>query len=467
MATEIKMPQLGESVTEGTIGKWLKQPGDHVEKYEALLEVTTDKVDTEVPSPVDGILREIAVPEGTTVRVGTLLAVLDDAPGDGAVERNGDGANARQGDKQSGRQGDGQSAPVSLSPDLPVSPANTFVSPVVARLAAEHSLDLSRIAGTGQDGRVTKQDVLKFVEARKAQPGAAITSARAAATTAPPASATREPALQEVALSGPQAGAPAEAKATAAPMATEAAAAGAAAPSAFDIPEDAEIVPLTAMRRSIAEHMVRSRRVAPHVTTVFELDVSRIAAHRERRRAEFERQGVKLTFTPYFVQAAVAALQAVPSVNASYSDDGIVVHRRIHVGVAVALEEGLIVPVLRDADEKNLLGLARAVNDLSERARGRRLKPDETQGGTFTITNHGVSGSLFATPIINQPQAAILGVGAIQKRAVVITQNEVDAIAIRPMCYLSLTIDHRLLDGATADRFLGVMKEFLERYADS
>jgi 2-oxoisovalerate dehydrogenase E2 component (dihydrolipoyl transacylase) len=220
------------------------------------------------------------------------------------------------------------------------------------------------------------------------------------------------------------------------------------------------------MRHSIAEHMVRSRRTAPHVTTVFEVDVSRIVAHRERHRADFERQDVKLTFTPYFVQAATAGLQAVPSINGSYSEAGIILHQRRHIGIAVALDEGLIVPVIRDADEKNLLGLARAVNDLSARARARRLKPDETQGGTFTITNHGVGGSLFATPIINQPQAAILGIGAIQKRAVVVSQEGVDAIAIRSMCYLSLTIDHRLLDGATADRFLAVMKLFLEAYSE-
>jgi len=220
------------------------------------------------------------------------------------------------------------------------------------------------------------------------------------------------------------------------------------------------------MRRAIAEHMVHSLRTAPHVTAVFEVDVGKLVAQRERRRADFERQGVKLTYTPYFVQAAVAGLQAAPMVNGSYREAGIIVNQRIHIGVAVALEEGLIVPVIRDADEKNLLGLARAVNDLSERARARRLKPDETQGGTFTITNHGVGGSLFATPIINQPQAAILGVGAIQKRPVVVTQDGMDAIAIRPMCYLSLTIDHRLLDGAIADRFLSVVKEFIERYPD-
>jgi 2-oxoglutarate dehydrogenase E2 component (dihydrolipoamide succinyltransferase) len=210
--------------------------------------------------------------------------------------------------------------------------------------------------------------------------------------------------------------------------------------------------------------MVRSRRIAAHVTTVAEVDVSRIVVHRERRKADFERQGVRLTYTPYFVQATVAALQAVPIVNASYTDEGIIQHHRIHVGVAVALDEGLIVPVVRDADEKNLLGLARAVGDLSERARARRLKPVEVQGGTFTITNHGVGGSLFAMPIINHPQAAILGIGAIQKRVVVITTDGVDAMAIRPMCYLSMSFDHRLIDGATADQFMMALKGFLEEY---
>jgi 2-oxoisovalerate dehydrogenase E2 component (dihydrolipoyl transacylase) len=432
MALEIKMPQLGESVTEGTIGKWLKQPGDRVEKYEALLEVTTDKVDTEVPSPATGILRDIAAQEGETVRVGALLAVLEDG-----VE--GAGQVAEPVAEPSASNG-GAPAVSEPAPER----TNTFVSPVVARLVAEHNLDVKQIQGSGQGGRVTKQDVLQYIEMRKAAP---------AATPAP----ITPPSAPVPAARSPQPPAPATYRPEPAP---------APARAFDDLPEDAEIVPISAMRRSIAEHMVRSRRTAPHVTTVFEVDVSRIMAHRERRKAEFERQGVKLTFTPYFVQATVAALQAVPSVNASYGDDGIVMHGRIHVGVAVALDEGLIVPVLRDADEKNLLGLARAVNDMSSRARSRRLKPDEMQGGTFTITNHGVSGSLFAMPIINQPQAAIMGVGAIQKRAVVISQGGVDAIAIRPMCYLSLTIDHRLLDGATADRFLSAVKQFLEGYGE-
>jgi 2-oxoglutarate dehydrogenase E2 component (dihydrolipoamide succinyltransferase) len=439
MPTEIKMPQLGESVTEGTVGKWLKQPGERVEKYEALLEVTTDKVDTEVPAPAAGVVRQIVVPEGQTVRVGTLLALLDD---DGATE------NQEPRTDQPAMYGGPSAAAPSANPSAAAAPsatssvatipsaANTFISPVVARLAAEHNLDLGNIQGTGQGGRVTKQDVLKYIDVRDKEP------AVVGQPTAPPVM-TPAPVLPAI-EPAPQAGASAD----------------------LELPEDAELLPISPLRRTIAEHMVRSRRTAPHVTTVVEVDVSRISAHRELRKADFERQAVRLTFTPYFVQASVAGLQAVPIVNASYADEGIVMHRRIHVGVAVALDEGLIVPVIRDADEKNLLGLARAVGDVSERARGRRLQPGETQGGTFTVTNHGVGGSLFATPIINQPQAAILGVGAIQKRAVVISQDGVDAIAIRPMCYLSLTFDHRLIDGATADQFMIAVKQFLEGYAE-
>ena len=446
MPTEIRMPQLGESVTEGTVSRWLKQPGDRVEKYEALLEVVTDKVDTEVPAPVAGVVREIKVREGETVRVGTLLAILDDA----AAEPE-DGRAAG---------GEAMAAGASASPQAPPaahSAGSPPISPVVARLAAEHQLDLSKITGTGQGGRITKQDVLRYLEARgKEEPAQAApgTPEAGEVTTTPPAVPPPEPAIQETAVARLRPGMPTQPPPAVPPPPAEPVA----------LPEDAELLPISPMRRAIAEHMLRSRRTAPHVTTVAEVDVSRIVAHRERHAADFARQGVKLTYTPYFVQAAVAGLQAVPVVNGSYTDEGIVLHHRIHIGVAVALEDGLIVPVVRDADEKNLLGLARAVNDLAERARTRRLKPDETQGGTFTITNHGVSGSLFAMPIINQPQAAILGVGAIQKRAVVITQGGVDAIAIRPMCYLSLTFDHRLIDGATADQFLMVVKSFLEQY---
>ena len=474
MPTEIKMPQLGESVTEGTVGKWLKQPGERVEKYEALLEVTTDKVDTEVPAPATGVIREIKVREGETVRVGTLLAVLDD-------DRR---PTTDDGEPRTRNQEPGTGEPITQNSKLKTqnSPleAQPPISPVVARLAAEHDLDLSQIRGTGQGGRVTKQDVLKYIEARGEQPPAqaqppASAKATGEITAAPPATTTREPALQEAATSGPPPGAPAEPPSFVPPMAAEtrpqppaqAAPPAERAPEPQALPEDAELLPISPMRRAIAEQMVRSRRAAPHVTTVAEVDVTRIIAHRERRKDDFERQGVKLTYTPYFVQAAVAGLQALPVINGSYTDEGIVTHQRIHIGVAVALDEGLIVPVVRDADEKNLLGLSRAVQDLADRARARRLKPDETQGGTFTITNHGVSGSLFAMPIINQPQAAILGVGAIQKRPVVISRDDVDAIAIRSMCYLSLTFDHRLIDGATADQFLMVVKDFLEGYAES
>lgn len=419
------MPQLGESVTEGTIGRWLKRPGETVAKYEPLLEVITDKVDTEVPAPEAGTVLEILVAEGETVRVGTVIARIG-APGEAATIAQ--PATPLE-----------QPAPVAAQPAVAPQPAvaqpaddgtarSGFISPVVARLAAEHGLDLTRISGTGQGGRVTRQDVLRYLETRQAE--APVASPPAPVAPAPPA-VEAPPATAPVAPAPP-------------------------------LPEDAELVPLTPMRRSIAEHMERSVRTAPHVTTVMEADLSRVVAHREANKAAFERQGARLTFTPYFVQAVVAGLQRVPLMNGRFTEAGIVLNRRIHIGVAVALDEGLLVPVIRDADEKNLLGLARIVNDLAERARTRRLAPDETRGGTFTITNHGVSGSLFATPIINQPQAAILGVGAIVKRPVVVTQHGVDAIAIKPMCYLSLTFDHRVADGATADAFLAAVKAALE-----
>ena len=431
MPVEVKMPQLGESVTEGTIGRWLKQPGDPIARYEPLLEVTTDKVDTEVPSTVDGTVLELLVPEGETVRVGTLIARLADAS-------------------------EATSTPVARRDPTPVAaqsqpehPASAPpISPVVARLAAEHSLDLAQIKGTGAGGRVTKKDVEQYLAAGPLMASEA------------PAVRPVQAALQESMLSGPQGGPVESTHDDAQPAATEA---------RDDLPAPGpgdEIVPLSPMRRVIAEHMVRSKRVAPHVTTVMEADLGRITQHRARVRQDYERQGVRLTFTAYFVQAAVAALRAVPVVNASYRDDGIVMHSRINVGVAVAIPDGLIVPVIKDADERSLLGLARAVNDFAERACSRRLVPDELQGGTFTITNHGVSGSLFAMPIINQPQAAILGVGAIEKRAVVVSEGGMDAIAIRPRAYLSLTFDHRVMDGALADRFLQALKAALEDYAD-
>ena len=427
------MPQLGESVTEGTIGRWLKQPGDAVAKYEALLEVITDKVDTEVPAPIAGTLLEILVPEGETVRVGTVIARLgsdDDATTDAQITAPSPPSTVHRPPSDTAPP-----STVHRPPSNGDASRNSYMSPVVARLVAEHGLELAQIIGTGQGDRVTKQDVLRFVEARAAQPPVADTPPAAADT--PPADAATPPSVlstQHSALTP-------------------------------ELPEDAELLPLSPMRRAIAEHMVRSVRTAPHVTTVMEVDLSRIIAHREANKAAFERQGVRLTFTPYFFQATVAGLQRAPVLNGSFTEQGIVLNRRAHIGLAVALDEGLLVPVLRDADEKNLLGLARAVGDLAERARTRRLRPEETQGGTFTITNHGVSGSLFATPIINQPQAAILGIGAIVKRPVVVSHDGTDAIAIKPMCYLSLTFDHRIADGALADGFLAAVKAALEEYA--
>ena len=390
------MPQLGESVIEGTVAKWLIAAGQPVQQSEPLLQITTDKVDTELPAPASGILLEILVEEGQTVPKGTVLAVIGDQ-----------GSGIRS--QESERAG---------------TPTLGFISPVVSRLAAELDVDLAQVIGTGAGGRITKKDVLAYV---------------AAPTPREPLPVTESLVPSHLSAQEPQS-------------------------------PDSQTIPLSPMRLAIARHMTLSVQTAPQVTTVMEADMTRVVAARERLRGEFERQGVKLTFTPFFIQAIVAGLKAVPEANSSFRDDTLLVHRRIHIGVAVALSDGLIVPVIRDADDKSLLGLARTVNDLAERARAGQLAPDDVQGGTFTLTNHGTSGSLLATPIIVQPQAGILGVGAIQKRPVVIARggsllpDAGDAIAIRPMVYLSFTFDHRVLDGAGADRFLAAVKRFLEDF---
>ncbi len=409
MATRVIMPQLGESVVEGTVTKWLKKEGEPIAEFEPLVEINTDKVDTEVPSPAGGVVLRVYVGEGETVRAGTMLAAIGQ-PGEAPPEA----APAPQ------TAGAVPAAPRAESPAPAARSELGFISPVVARIAAEHAVDLGRVKGTGQGGRITKKDVL-----------AALESGPAPAAPAP----WEQPALGELFR-------PTEELFGKTGEAVQ-------APAAAPMP--GSLVPLDSVRRAIADHMVLSKRTSPHVTTVMEADLSRVVAHRQAQRETFLRDGINLTFTPYFVSASVEALKAFPLVNASWSERGIVVHRGVHVGVAVSLgEKGLIVPVIKDADQKSLRRLAAEVNDLAARARSRQLKPDEVQGGTFTITNHGISGSLFATPIINQPQCAILGVGAIQKRVVVID----DAIAIRPMVYLSLTFDHRILDGAAADGFL-------------
>jgi 2-oxoglutarate dehydrogenase E2 component (dihydrolipoamide succinyltransferase) len=408
MPTNVIMPQLGESVVEGTLSKWLKQEGDTVKEFEPLMEVNTDKVDTEIPAPASGVVLKLLVPEGTVVKAGTLLAVIGQ-PGEAAP----------------GNGGAPAAPAASSAPPAPAVKRDLgFISPVVARIADEYKIDLQQVTGTGQGGRITKKDVLDYVEKMKVAPAPAPAPAPVAQPAVPPIAPPPVPDLR---------------------------------PPTSDLSS----IPVEGMRKLIAEHMVRSERTAPHVTTVFEADVSRVLAHLDANKDAFARDGVKLTLTAYFVAASVAALKAVPLVNSQWAEDKILLKREVNIGIAVALDEGLIVPVIKNADEKSLLRIAREVNDLAQRARAKALKPDEVQGGTFTITNHGVSGSLFATPIISQPQTGILGAGAMQKR-VVVTPG--DAIAIRPMIYLTLTFDHRILDGAVADRFLAKVKETLENW---
>jgi 2-oxoglutarate dehydrogenase E2 component (dihydrolipoamide succinyltransferase) len=454
MATRVIMPQLGESVVEGTVARWLKKEGEPIAEFEALLEVNTDKVDTEVPSPASGQVLRVYVPEGETVRAGTLLAMIG-RPGEAVPEAPEPGMAAASVEPAAAMA---PRAPERKDGDL------GFISPVVAKIAAEHNVDLGRVRGTGRGGRITKKDVLAFLEGGRAE------------APQPPVAPWETPALGELfrpteEVFGPMA------TAAAAPAASEAtsplgqhpgptgALRGAERSGGFGsapTPAGDTVMPLDNVRRSVAEHMVRSKHTSPHVTTVMEADLSRVVAHRQAQREAFARDRIDLTFTPYFVSAAVAGLKAFPLVNSSWGEGGIVLHRAVNVGVAVSLgEKGLIVPVIKNADRKSLLQLAAEVNDLAARARDRQLKPDEVQGGTFTITNHGVSGSLFATPIINQPQCGILGVGTIQKRAVVVN----DAIAIRPMVYLSLTFDHRILDGASADGFLAKVVETLQAWS--
>lgn len=375
MPTDIIMPQLGESIAEGTIVKWLIPPGGRVEKDQSLMEVETDKVALEIPSPAAGFLTEILVHEGQTVPVGTLLARLEEqAVLSGVVNRVGG---------------------VVVRPMVPTGEGEDHYSPAVRQLAKEHGVDLAQVTGTGAGGRITKKDVLDFI-------------AKSGAAAPTPVSQGKAPEAGE------------------------------------------EILPLTPMRKTIAERMVKSRQTSAHVVTFFEADFSAIARFREGRQ---------LTYLPFVINAVTRAIKDVPVLNSSWSDQGVVLKKDIHMGLAVALEEGLLVPVVRHADRKGLTQLAKEGADLAERARTKKLNPEEVQGGTFTITNHGGSGSLFSTPIISQPQIAILGVGAVQKRPVVLN----DAIAIRPMSYLSLSFDHRVIDGATADRFMSKVKAYLEQ----
>jgi len=416
MATKVLVPRLGEGVDEVTVTKWLKQEGDTIAELEPLLEVNTDKVDTEIPSPASGTVIKIVAQEGTPARVGEILAFIG-KPGESVEGRSGQHRPQEpQKDQGPGEKTAAGQLRETQTPEQPAKSAaagakdSGFISPVVARIAAEHGVNLSQVMGSGLNGRITKSDVLTFVERSK---------------TAGPAALPATPA----------------------PV----------APGQGD-----QLVRHTVIRRQIAEHMVMSKHTSPHVLTVMEADMSKVVAHRSANKAAFERDGVNLTFTPYFIMAIVAGLKAYPGVNSSWTDEGILVHRGINIGMATSLgEEGLIVPVIKGADNLSLLAMARSVNDLASRARSKKLQPDEVKSGTFTLTNHGISGSLFAFPVINQPQCGILGVGAMQKRVVVID----DAIAIRPMVYLSFVFDHRILDGASADWFLIKVKETLEKWS--
>ncbi len=443
MPTKVLVPRLGEGIDEITITKWLKTVGDSINELEPLLEVNTDKVDTEIPAPASGVVLSIHKPEGQPARVGELLAVIGQVG-----ETDSETAGIREADK---RMAVGESQvesqmpsqqPTTFNPStgspVPAALAQAgqalqsstlkelgFISPVVAKIAAEHGVNLQQVTGTGLNGRITKNDVLKFVES-----GKQIVDHRPQ-TMEPPPIAQR-------------------------PSST-------VAPSHLT-PDT--VLPLTTIRKQIAAHMVESKHTSPHVLTVMEADMSRVLAHRAANKDAFARDGVNLTFTAYFMTAIVAGLKAYPLVNASWSEQGIILRKSIHLGMATSLgEEGLIVPVIKNADGLSLLGMARAVNDLANRARNRKLQPDEVRGGTFTLTNHGISGSLFAFPVINQPQCGILGVGALQKRVIVVTDElGRDSVAIRPMVYLSFVFDHRILDGASADWFLAKVKETLETW---
>jgi 2-oxoglutarate dehydrogenase E2 component (dihydrolipoamide succinyltransferase) len=477
-AVEVVMPQMGVSVSEGTVTKWLKNVGDHVAADESLVEISTDKVDTEVPSPGTGTLSEILVQEGQTVAVGTLLARIG---GDGAATAPPppppEPATQETAAQAMAAPSEGVAAPVeeptptSAPPAAPAPAPETdghdraFVSPVVARIAAEHGIDPASVSGTGHGGRVTKKDILAYVESGQA-------AAAEPAPVAPP-----EPASDKLLQGAPAPAAPPAAAPPpqAAPPSAAAPPAAAAPPQAAQPPTEPQagesVEPMNAMRRGIAEHMRRSLDTAAHVTSAIEVDMSKVVAIRERLKPELQRAyGVNITYLAFVSRATVETLREWPWVNAELRGEAIVTRNYVNLGFAVALEggKGLIVPVLKHAEGLNLLGMARGVADLAERARTKKLLPDDVQGGTFTITNPGSFGTFHGTPVINQPQSAILGTYAVVKRAWVIEDEAGnDAIAIRPIMNLTLTYDHRLVDGAYAGGFLRELREKLESWGES
>jgi 2-oxoglutarate dehydrogenase E2 component (dihydrolipoamide succinyltransferase) len=442
MPTNVIMPQLGESVVEGTVSRWLKQVGDPIAEYEPLVEISTDKVNTEIPAPATGVVLKIYVDEGTTVERGVLLAVIGQEGEQTPEAGNGVGDHAAAVPKEEA------TVTVESEQERTEAPIQRY-SPVVTRMAAEHKLDLSKIKGTGISGRVTKKDV----EAYLAQPQATEESTEEIPAWEQPISGDLFKPTEEV-----------FAKANAITAATPApTVATRPVPSVARPSGDGELIPHSAMRKVIAEHMVRSKlQTAPHVTTLFEIDMQKTWNHWQANMEAYEKQGARLTLTAYFLMAMVKAVQAQRVLNSQWTEQGLFVPHTINIGMAVALTDGLIVPVIKNAQDLNLMGMARQVTDLATRARAKQLKPDDTAGGTITLTNHGVSGSLLATPIINQPQSAIIGTGVVQKRVVVLPDT--DAIAIRPMMYATLTFDHRVADGAIGDAFMVTFKQTLENW---
>jgi len=445
MPTDIVMPQMGESIVEGTITKWLKKPGDKVQRDEPLFEISTDKVDAEIPAPASGILREIKVSEGTTVQVNTVVGTIavdgeaTSAPTKAAATPATEKAGTEKAttERKDEKKEERKEAAAPASP--PPSPAQVQESgeeeearssPLVRKIAREHGISLSQISGTGLGGRISKQDIMSFIERQSSAPG-------------PSATPAPQPPVASAAPSRP-----------------------AASPAPAPYPGD--LVPLTNMRKIIAQRMIESRRTSAHVHCMYEVDFTRIVNLRAKQKSGFEqRHGVRLTFMPFFVRAAIIALQQWPIINASLEGDNIRYHRQINVGIAVALDWGLIVPVLKNAGDLNFLGLQRGITDLGERARNKKLKPEDVEGSTFTVTNPGQFGAVFGLPIINQPNSAIMGVGGITKQPLVVTDKEGnDSIAIRSVVHLTLGYDHCLIDGAVADQFMAFVKKTLENWSE-
>ena len=430
-ATEVIMPQMGESIFEGTITKWLKQVGDKVERDEPLFEISTDKVDAEIPSPAAGVLTEIKAEAGTTVQINSVVAVIGGTAGAPATAAAAPVPAAPA--PKPAAEPDG----TSIAEAPAASAEHVRSSPLVRKIAKDNNLDLAQVPGTGAGGRITKEDVLAYLEKpAAAKPGAA--KAAPAPVSAPPAAAAPAPA-----------------------------AAKPAAPAA-PVPQPGELVPMSKMRTIIAQRMVDSKRISAHVHTVFKIDFTRIVKIREKEKNKYEqRNGVKLTYMPFITRAVIATLRKMPIVNAQMEGDAIRYPKNINIGIAVALDWGLIVPVIKQAEEKSFLGIARAIADLAERARSKKLKPDEVGSGTFTITNPGIFGEQFGTPIINQPESGILGVGGLFKEPAVITgEDGTDSIAIRHMIHLTLGFDHRIIDGADAGKFMAEVKKYLENWSE-